>query len=143
MLHSSLSSLYVAQRRTYTRLLRFCFAFAGIFWFLLYALPPDSHTTLRSTQSVIYFVLMTLWGLDYMREQRRLSVIIELANSKNIPPNAVTADHLGSRVSMFTMLRPTGNLRTSVLPVVFTIGILAAGCLILWQYVRAITLLIG
>jgi hypothetical protein len=138
MLHQSIAQRYVAHRTLYTRLLRLCFTLAGVYWIIIYLLPDERHVELRAGQSVIYFILMTLWGLDYMREQRRLAVIIEAANRKACAPQDVTFEDISAKASLFTMLRPVSGLWGTITPILFLAGLLAAYALVLLQYVRAV-----
>lgn len=137
MLHHTIADRYVRQRTTYGRLLRLCFALAGMFWIVIYLQPIDTHTELRSGQSVIYFILMTVWGLDYMREQRRLSVIIAAANQRGIPPQEVEFAAVADRASLFSMLTPSRGLAGIIFPIVFTAGLASAYVLVIMQYFMA------
>jgi hypothetical protein len=121
----------------YGRLLRMCFAFAGMFWIVIYLQPLASHETLRSGQSVIYFILMTVWGLDYMREQRRLTVIINAANERGIPPNELEFAAVADRASLFSMLTPSRGIAGIVFPIIFTAGLISAYVLVVMQYIMA------
>lgn len=136
MLHPSIASRYVVHRGYYLRLLRLCFALAGTYWIIIYLLPEEHHIALRSGQTVIYFILMTLWGLDYMREQRRLALVITTANARHVPPNEIVFDEVAQRASLFTMLRPVGGFAGTLLPILFLVGLLVAYALVILQYVR-------
>lgn len=138
MLHHTIADRYVRERTTYGRLLRLAFSMAGIFWIVIYALPFETHMALRSGQTFIYFVLLTLWGLDYMREQRRLTLIIQTANTKGVTPDAVTIDDVSARAGMFTMMTPRGSGAGLIMPLFFVIGMVVAWVLIGGQYLRAI-----
>ncbi len=140
MLHHTIADRYVRERTTYGRLLRLAFSMAGIFWIVIYALPLETHVALRSGQTFIYFVLLTLWGLDYMREQRRLTLIIQTANTKGVTPGEVTIDDVSARAGMFTMVTPRGSRAGLIMPLFFVIGMIVAWVLIGGQYLRAINL---
>ncbi|MBK6290612.1 MAG: hypothetical protein IPF59_02490 [Ignavibacteria bacterium] len=136
MLHPTISERYVQHRRVYARLLRLAFTLAGLYWFVIYTLPLEQHMSLRAGQSMIYFILMTLWGLDYMREQRRLTVIIEAANGKGLPPDQVTFSDVARHESLFSMFVPRRGFWGTVVPMIFTLGLPAALILVVLQYVR-------
>lgn len=138
MLHSSITAQYVRHRVIYTRLLRICFMFAGLFWIVIYLQPLEQHMLLRSGQSVIYFILMTLWGLDYMREQRRLTVIIKAANEKGLPPSNIELNDIRQHDGLFTMVVPRAGFWGTVVPVIFSAGLLASIILITMQYLRIV-----
>ncbi len=114
-----------------------CFASAGMFWIVIYLQPLESHEALRSGQSVIYFILMTVWGLDYMREQRRLTVIINAANERGIPPNELEFAAVADRASLFSMLTPSRGIAGVVFPIIFTAGLISAYVLVVMQYIMA------
>ena len=137
MLHASVADRYVGHRTIFLRLLRMAFAAAGTYWILLYLLPLETHAALRSGQSIIYFILLSLWGFDYMREQKRLAVIIEAANSRNIPPRDVTLNDVEKSASLFSMFIPRSGFGGTVLPVLFITGLISAWILIIRQYVLA------
>ena len=137
MLHHTIADRYVRQRTMYGRLLRMCFAFAGMFWIVIYLQPLHSHEALRSGPSVIYFILMTVWGLDYMREQRRLTLIINAANERGIPPNELEFAAVADRASLFSMLTPSRGIAGIVFPIIFTAGLISAYVLVVMQYIMA------
>lgn len=139
MLHHTIADRYVRQRALYGRLLRMCFALAGLFWIVIYLQPLESHMALRSGQSVIYFILMTVWGLDYMREQRRLTVIIAAANQRGIPPSELEFAAVADRASLFSMLTPTRGIAGVLFPIIFTAGLLSAYVLVIMQYFTALS----
>ncbi len=137
MLHHTIADRYLRQRTIYGRLLRMCFAFAGMFWIVIYLQPLESHETLRSGQSIIYFILMTIWGLDYMREQRRLTVVINAANQRGIPPSELEFAAVADRASLFVMLIPSRGIAGVIFPIIFTAGLLSAYILVILQYLMA------
>ena len=111
------------------------------FWFLLDASPTEAHDHLREGQTVIYFILLTLWGLDYMREQKRLGAVIAAANELRVAPDVVQLSDLASKASLFTMLRPRGSGWGAILPVFFTVGLIAGWVQIVRQYIDVIAVL--
>ncbi len=137
MLHHTIANRYVRQRMMYGRLLRLCFALAGLFWIVIYLRPVETHIGLRSGQSVIYFILMTIWGLDYMREQRRLSLVISAANQRGIPPCDVEFAAVADRSALFSMLTPSRGVSGIIFPVIFSAGLLTAYVLVALQYLSA------
>lgn len=80
---------------------------------------------------------MTVWGLDYMREQRRLSVIIAAANQRGIPPQEVEFAAVADRASLFSMLTPSSGVAGIIFPIVFTAGLASAYVLVIMQYFMA------
>jgi len=137
VLHASISDRYVGHRTIFLRLLRLAFAAAGMYWILLYLLPLATHAQLRSGQSIIYFILLSLWGFDYMREQRRLTVVVQAANARNLPPRDVTLDDVASYASLFSMFVPRPGFTGTVLPILFSTGLVIAWILIVRQYILA------
>lgn len=151
MLHQTLRDFYVVERKRFKRMLALCFTMAGLYWFVIYAivgfdLTPDAAVdalTLRAGQTVIYLILMTLWGVDYLREERRLKIVIETANGRDVRPDAVmTADIDGKRLGAFSILRPKGTGKAPfVMPLVNLAGLAGAAYLIVMQYVNAIRMI--
>jgi hypothetical protein len=142
MLHSSIHNQYVPQRALFGRLLRLAFAFAGMFWFLLYALPIETHETLRSGQSVIYFILLSLWGIDYLREAKRLRIIIEIANERQCPPNDVTSQDIAAKHRSFAVT-PWTNGSFHPLAAAMWLMVVVALVLIAKQYLAALAVLLA
>lgn len=143
MLHPTVASRYVPQRTHFLRLLRTAFGLAGLFWFVIYALPITDHADLRARQSVIYFILLSVWGLDYMREQRRLAVIITAANALGRTPDAVTIDDIQDRVQLFTMTSLWHKGRPQLLTVIFWGGVVVALGLVIRNYIDGLPKLFG
>ncbi len=151
MLHQTLRDLYVVERKRFKRMLALCFTMAGLYWLVIYAivgfdLTPDAAAdalTLRAGQTVIYLILMTLWGVDYLREERRLKIVIETANGRDVRPDAVmTADIDDKRLGAFSILRPKGAGKAPfIIPLVNLAGLAGAACLIIMQYVNAIRMI--
>ncbi len=101
-------------------------------------LPLEKHATLRAGQSVIYFILMTLWGLDYLREQRRLAVIIKAANVKEISPIAVEYSDVVAYDALFTMVAFRSGFWGVFVPLLFGVGLATSIVLIVLQYARLV-----
>lgn len=72
-----------------------------------------------------------------MREQRRLTVIVEAANARNVPPREVTLEDVASTASLFSMFVPRSGFGGTVLPFLFSTGLVAAWILIIRQYILA------
>lgn len=141
MLHESIASRYVKQRRIYGRVLRILFACAGVFWIIIYAVPgltTETKLALRGGQTLIYFVLLTIWGLDYMREERRLGCVVQTANRMSTLPNMVTLTDVQGKATLFTMIVPPKGTSWSIWNVIFVIGLLVGATLTVWQYVRLV-----
>lgn len=139
MLHHSIASRYVAQRRVYGKILRALFAITGLYWIFIYVLPSLSELevlNLRGGQTMVYFVLLTVWGLDYLREERRLGAVINAANRLSTIPNLVTMADLGTKQTLFTMVVPPRGTPWTLWNVIFATGITAGAVLMIWQYVR-------
>ncbi len=75
----SIRDLYEAKRNRLKRITSMLFACAGCLWFFLYlpesVLPFQGHEEFKLKQYQIYVVLMTLWGLDFRREFKRIDFI--------------------------------------------------------------------
>lgn len=151
MLHQTLRDFYVIERSRFKRMLALCFTTAGLYWLVIYAIVGFDLTsdaavdarTLRAGQTVIYLILMTLWGVDYLREERRLKIVIETANGRDVRPDAVmTADIDGKRLGAFSILRPKGTGKAPfIMPLVNLAGLAGAAYLIVMQYVNAIRMI--
>ncbi len=141
MLHSTLYELYVPQRTQYGRLLRLAFALAGMFWFLLYAMPAEEHAAFRSGQSIIYFILLSVWGIDYLRESRRLTLVINAANTRGCAPVDVTADDVRTSRRSFAVI-PWFDGSVHILSLGMWLALAAALVLVGIQYINGITVLL-
>ncbi len=142
MLHETIASRYETQRRLYGRILRILFAFTGMFWIFIYVAPgltTDSIRTLRGGQTLVYFVLLTVWGLDYMREERRLGAVVRAANLMGRAPQQVTMSDVKAKPSLFTMVFPPTGTSWSVWNVIFGLGLVAGATLMVLQYIRLVT----
>lgn len=151
MLHATITELYTAQRSVFKRIITIGFAMAGIFWFLIYGIAftsadPHVHDTvasLRSGQSLIYFILLMLWGMDYLREQKRLRVIIDLASAKQLPPDRITRSDVEDRLHLFTVFIPrTGSSFSKLIPLINIGGLTISVVLICMQWWKGITFLL-
>ena len=150
MFHSSIANSYDRQQRLFKRLISLAFSLAGVYWLVMYGLQWSGHLShadiqvLRSGQSIIYFVLLTLWGVEYLRESRRLKAAWAVANERRCPPQDVTAEDLRDTSPSFGVLWPVGfGKRSFVLPAVNWIGLVASTIMIGLQYLRLVTLAMG
>jgi hypothetical protein len=143
MLHASFAP-YLRQQRLFSRPVKWLFACAGCYWILIYGfqvlgwIDHEMLKTLRGGQTMIYFVLLTLWGMEYMRETKRLKKLIMIANSTGKPVQDIELSQLSSPGSMLTILWPLGP---SAAAYVFTLinvgGLLLASTLIILRYIAA------
>lgn len=85
----------------------------------------------------MYFILLTLWGLEYMREVRRLKALIALAESTNTAVRDVEISQLAADTSRFGVLRPAGAKGSYLFPVINIVGLATAAVLILARYAAA------
>lgn len=71
---------------------------------------------------MIYFILLTLWGVDYMREAKVLRRVLE--NGGDV-----------SQTVYPVLTGTSGKVTSWVLPLLNSVGILASSILIVKQYV--------
>lgn len=116
------------QLRTFRTIVKWLFTAAGLYWIFIYGLDAadlithDELTVLRGGQTVIYFILLTLWGVDYMREAKVLRRVLQ--NGGDISQ------------TVYPVLTGTvGNATSWILPLLNSVGILASSILIIKQYV--------
>jgi len=139
MLHATINELYSPQKNTFRRLINSAFALAGTFWIIIYALrwldliTEEAISSLRHGQTLPYFVLLSLWGTEFMREAKRYKCIIALANSKNIAPQLVTKPDLGVALAQFSVLKPLAG-RSWIITSINVMGLAAGYGLVLNQY---------
>lgn len=145
ILHPSLAESYHPQKRTFRRVISLLFSMAGLYWLAMYSahlageVTSSTMLTLRNGQTVIYFVLLTLWGLEYLREARRLSAVITAANEHNTAPQHIDSEALQSQIGAFAIFRPiAGGQRFSFMTIFNIGGIITSGVLIGLQYYRLI-----
>jgi len=149
MLHNSIYLPYERQKRSFKKLISSLFGLAGIYWLVIYGLgwagiaSVEDVRILRSGQSIIYFVLLTLWGVEYFREVKRLTLVIETSNSMAKQPELVTSADLPDYVLKFSVLKGTlSNLRTMIFPTINILGLALCTVFIALQYSRAVLLLV-
>jgi len=143
MFHESIAASYERQHALFKRLVSLAFSLAGIYWLVMYGmefgglLQVEDMQVLRSGQSIIYFVLLTLWGIEYLRETRRMKAVWVVANERAVPPQAVTAADIANKAGSFAVVRPvafgSGGL---VMILINTGGLVVSYVLIILQYLR-------
>lgn len=151
MLHTSITVLYASQRAVFKRIVTMSFAFAGMYWFLIYGIllgssAADAHSqaqALRTGQTIIYFILLFVWGLDYFREQKRLHVIIDLATAKSLPPDRITRTDVEDRLHLFSVFKPLQGSRFAwIVPGVNIVGLTVSTVLICLQWLKGVQFLL-
>jgi len=99
------------------------------------------HETLRSLrggQTMIYFVLLTLWGMEYMRESKRLKKLIVIADASGCQVHDVTFSQIPAPGALFTVLRPVEPTAAAYVFTAVNIGgLVLAGYLIGMRYFAA------
>lgn len=144
MLHTSIEAVYLKQKEVYRRCINMAFASAGTFWIVIYTLrvfeliTEESITALRHGQTLPYFVLLSVWGTEFMREASRLKQVITIANGNGCTPNEVTADLLGKELRRFSVISPLAGSR--LMPAINIIGLIAGYLLIFNQYRLMVTM---
>ncbi|MBU3699960.1 MAG: hypothetical protein FGM33_08125 [Candidatus Kapabacteria bacterium] len=145
MFESTLSTRYEPQQKLFGRLIRLCFSLAGVYWIVIYAMhwagsiDAEELRQLRSGQTMIYFVLLTLWGLEYMREVRRLKGLIRRSHELGVPVSHVTLNDVMPMAGSFAVLYPIAPYPASawIFPIMNIAGLIAAAILIAGRYVAA------
>lgn len=88
---------------------------------------------------MIYFVLLTLWGMEYMRETKRLKKLITIANATNSPVHSIEVTQLPSPGAMLTILWPLGPGAAAYIFTLINVGgLILASTLIILRYIAAI-----
>ncbi len=147
-LHPSIVALYGSQKKLFKRLISSAFSLAGCYWIFIYAcrwmgvITEHDIAVLRSGQTLPYFVLLTLWGMEYLRETRRLKAVIRVANQLDKPPVAVEFSSLGSSKHSFGILIPIQK-RVTVPLLVNVVGLTVSAFLIVKQYNALVRLLLS
>ncbi len=147
MLHESITAEYEPQKKLFRRLINLAFTFAGVYWIFIYAVrfasvvSDEDVAVFRAGQTLPYFILLTLWGLEYLRESKRLQAVITVANEKGIAPGMVTANQLGNDLAKFSILRVSSN-RSWLMVTLNYLGFLAGYYLLLQQYLALLGLFI-
>ncbi len=114
--------------KLFRTLLKSLFTAAGIYWLFIYGLDAAGQIThdelaiLRGGQTLIYFILLSLWGVDYMREAKMLRRVLESGGDITSASYAVLTGTSGSATSW-------------ILPLLNITGLLVSTILIVKQYV--------
>lgn len=149
-LHETLIKVYDPQHRLFGRLIRLCFSFAGCFWVLIYGMQwlalidHEQLRDLRSGQTMIYFILLSLWGIEYLRETRRLKHLIRRSEELGVAVSAVSTMDISPRTGSFVILHPiapSSGITHWVFPVINIGGLGVALYLIAQRYIAALSLL--
>lgn len=149
-LHPSLSLVYEPQYKLFARVLRLNFSFAGCFWVLIYGMQwlslvdHEQLRELRSGQTMIYFILLSLWGIEYLRETRRLKHLIRRSEELGVAVSAVSTIDISPRTGSFVILHPiapSSGITHWVFPVINIGGLGVALYLIAQRYIAALSLL--
>jgi hypothetical protein len=143
MLHSSFAP-YLSQQQVFSRVIKLLFAAAGCYWIVIYGFQVlgwiDHHTlkTLRDGQTMIYFVLLTLWGMEYMRETKRLKKIISVADASGSRVQDLALSEVLSNGTALTILWPLGSGPAALMYTLINIGgLVLAATLICMRYIAA------
>lgn len=143
MLHTSFAP-YLTQQRVFSRVIKLLFAAAGCYWIVIYGFQVlgwiDHLTlkTLRDGQTMIYFVLLTLWGMEYMRETKRLKKIISVADASGSRVHDLALSQVPSLGSTLTILWPLGSGPAAMIYTLINIGgLILAATLICLRYFAA------
>lgn len=148
-LHATLAQVYDRQHQLFGRLIRLCFSFAGCFWIVIYGMQwlslisVDQLRNLRSGQTMIYFILLSLWGIEYLRETRRLKLLIRRSDDLNVAVSSVSLADILPRTGAFAVLYPIAPLSTShwFFPALNVTGLIVSLYLICQRYIAALSLL--
>lgn len=149
-LDPTISSVYSAQQQRFARLIRLSFTIAGCYWIVIYAMnwssaiDHDQLRDLRSGQTLIYFILLSLWGIEYLREVRRLKVLIAKSEELARPVSTITLAEVSASANNFSILAPVISLTFSswIFPILNIGGLLAAASLIIARYAAALAYLL-
>ncbi|MBU3678114.1 MAG: hypothetical protein FGM32_00715 [Candidatus Kapabacteria bacterium] len=147
MFDPSLAAVYEPQHRLFGRLIRLCFSFAGCYWILIYGMQwrsmvdHDQLRELRSGQTLIYFILLSLWGIEYLREARRLKLLIRRSEELGVPVSNVSVSNISHGTGSFAVLHPIAPSTAShwTFPVLNAVGLAVALYLIAQRYIAALT----
>lgn len=145
MLHDSITAQYSKQRNLFRRLITTAFSCAGMYWIFIYvarfteALTEADIVVLRAGQMFPYFILLTIWGIEYMRESRRMQAVIIRANELCVLPKDVTFAQLTTFAPRFATLTQVGGARLTM-PLINAAGLALAFYYIVRQYVAFVSM---
>jgi len=101
----SIRGLYESKRNRLKRITSLLFACAGCLWFFLYlpesVLPFQGHEAFKLKQYQIYVVLLTLWGLDFRREFKRIEFIARTSHTLNKDITQVDSIDINDSMHLF------------------------------------------
>lgn len=145
MFHPSLASAYEPQQRHFGRAIRACFTLAGCYWIVIYAMQwlgmidHDQLRELRAGQTMIYFILLSLWGVEYLRESRRLKRVIARSEELGVAVSRISTDDLSPSLGTFAILHPIApsSMSAWIFPILNIAGLVVAAILIAQRYVAA------
>lgn len=142
MIHPTIRKRYERQKSAFDRIVRISFSFAGIYWIIIYVMQWMGTISdyelgvLRSGQTWIYFILLTAWGIEYLRESKRYKSVMILANLLRIPPDEVTLESIKTAWTTFAVIYPiTGHSKAWTMPIVNIVMLAVSLALIVKQYV--------
>ena len=146
-LHESITTVYDRQHKLFGRLVRMCFTFAGCYWIVIYIfqwlslIDHDQLRDFRSGQTIIYFILLSLWGVEYLREARRLKQLIRRSEELDVRVSQVTLNDIFPLAGSFAILHPIGSSSSGhwVFPVLNIAGLAVAVFLIAQRYIVALS----
>lgn len=141
MIHQTIGKHYERQKKSFNKIVRILFSFAGIYWIVIYLLQwmgmisNYELSDLRSGQTWIYFILLTAWGVEYLRESKRYKSIMNEANSHRIPPDEVTLENIKPFLSSFAIMHPiVRGSKAWTMPIVNIVMLVLSLTLIIKQY---------
>ena len=101
----SIRSLYEPQRNRLKRITSLLFGCAGFLWFILYLpesiMPFQGHQVFKLKQYQVYVVLLTLWGLDFRREFKRLDCIVRKSKELNKDISQISKEDIYDSLHLF------------------------------------------
>ena len=142
MLHQSIETKYIPQKKAFTRMLRVGFSVAGVYWLFMYPvhwlryLSENQFAAMKSGQMLIYFLLLLAWGVEYLREARRYKGIILYSSSHGILPSEISIDHIKGIWPSFAIIGPIDKeSKAWLMPIINIVLITASFALIIRQYI--------
>ncbi|MFM7543293.1 MAG: hypothetical protein ACKO5I_01520 [Ignavibacteria bacterium] len=64
-------------------------------------MPFQGHQVFKLKQYQLYVVLLTLWGLDFRREYKRLDCIVRKSKELNKDISQITKEDIGDSLHLF------------------------------------------
>jgi len=145
LLHESISSFYDLQKKQFDRIVRLSFTAAGTYWLVIYALRAldilevSQLAQLRAGQTWVYFLLLTAWGVESLREAKRYKAVVRVSNDECRLPNEVSMTDLGKESRSFAITRPLpSDSRSRVMPLVNILLLFLSVVLIAKQYAELV-----